>query len=447
MTAATPSQIDWVTQKFHAFERALNGSARGPVHALREKAFQDFSRLGFPTPQQEDWRYTNVAPIARGNFDLVPAAEIQAEQIALAATRIPKALSPWTALFVDGTFVPSASTLPNEGAGLRVCSLREVFKSGSLDRDVEACLAQLASSREQPFIALNTSFLRDGLLIHARKGTKLAEPINVVFVNGQNRLPVFIPARVLVIAEENAELTIIENYIGASDSEYLVNQVTEIFAASGALVDHYKVQNDSAAAFHYGAVSASVGRDSMFRTHCFSLGGLLVRNEVYPVLNGSGTTAVLNGLSVMRSSQHVDNSTVIDHAKPHCESHELYKGIYADKSTGVFSGTIIVRPDAQKTNALQTNQSILLSPDATVESRPQLKIWADDVKCTHGATVGQLDEHALFYLRSRGVPKDDARNMLIHAFASDVISSVKVAELKAMLEEMLSNRLSQIGAL
>lgn len=448
-----PSQLEpeWVAQNFLAFERSLNGGAQSSLHALRTEAFSHFCRLGFPTPQHEDWKYTNVAPIARNAFSLTqpnePLATLSPETLA----RIPNFSNALKFVFVDGILRKEYSAASPSGMGLAVHSLAEVlkpdFSNAVLAQQVSEALGSVASSREHPFVALNTAFLRDGAVVHVAKGAEISEPVHVVFISAAGKDSSMSQPRLLVLAGENSKVTVIESYLSAASSKSLVCPVGEILMAAGACVDHYKVQQESEHSFHVGSLTTAVSRDCHFRTHSFTFGGALVRNEVSPVLNGKGAVCVLNGLSVLRAEQHVDNHTVIDHAQPNCESHELYKGIYADKSAGVFSGTIIVRPDAQKTNALQTNQSLLLSSSATIESKPQLKIWADDVKCTHGATVGQLDEHALFYLRSRGVPKKEARDMLIHAFASDVISGVRPAVLKVFLEEVLTDKLGSIGLL
>lgn len=239
-------------------------------------------------------------------------------------------------------------------------------------------------------------------------------------------------------------MEVIETYAGINDGGYFTNSVTEIFAKPGAKVRHAKLGFESAQALHLGKIGVRQERDSSVATLAFTIGGALVRNEVDPVLDGTGCEGVLNGLTILDDTQHVDNCTVIDHAQPNSESHELFKGIYLGKSRGVFSGTIIVRQDAQKTNAIQNNQSLLLSDEASIETKPQLKIWADDVKCTHGATVGQLDEDAMFYLRSRGIPLEAARNMLVHAFASDVLREETNESLRAYLETRLLQKLGVV---
>lgn len=448
-----PNQLEpeWVSRNFIAFERSLNGSASGPLHAKRTEAFNHFCRLGFPTPRHEDWKYTDVAPITRNAFALTNLREKQAPLDSETVARIPAMTGALTYVFIDGEFRREISSAVPTGGKLSVYSLAEVLKPGfpipALAEQVSDSLGSVASPHDHPFVALNTAFLRDGAVVHIAQGAEVAEPVHIVFISDPAKQGCMSQPRLLVLAGENSTVTVIESFISAGPSKSLVSHVGEVIMGAGARVDHYKFQNESDQGFHFGSLSAYIARDCEFRTHTFAFGGSLVRNEVCPVLGGKGAVAVLNGLSVLRDNQHVDNFTVIDHAQPHCESHELYKGIYADKSAGVFSGTIIVRPDAQKTNALQTNQSLLLSPTATIESKPQLKIWADDVKCTHGATVGQLDEHALFYLRSRGVPKKEARDMLIHAFASDVISGVRPTVLRAFLEEVLTKKLESIGLL
>lgn len=358
------------------------------LQQLRDAAFQRFSELGFPTTKNEEWRFTNVAPIARTKF----------------ATAAP-------AVKVTDAPGPSRGDLAEDW-------LRKLWETG-------------LSSRPNGFTALNTAFLQDIVAIEVPRGAVLDKPIWVDYtgVAGVHTAP-----RTLIVVGADAQCSIVETYQGAG--RYFTNAVTEIVAGPGAVVDHYKVQRESLEAFHIATMQASLGRSGNFSSHSISLGGALVRNDVNAVL-AEGTEAALNGLYLANGSQHVDNHTEIDHAKPHGTSHELYKGILDGKATAVFNGRIIVRKDAQKTDSKQTNKNLVLSDSAVIDTKPELQIFADDVRCTHGATIGQLDAESMFYLQSRGIGKSEARSLLTYAFAQDIIDRVKVQSLKDLLERVL----------
>jgi Fe-S cluster assembly protein SufD len=314
-----------------------------------------------------------------------------------------------------------------------VASLGRNFETNP--EQVEPHLAQYASYRGHAFTALNTAFLEDGAFVSIARGKVVEEPIHLLFLSTTHGEGAVCHPRSLILAGEGSQATVIESYVGTGDDVYFTNAVTEIVAGPAAVVDHYKLQRESEEAFHVATLQVQQARNSTLSSHAVTLGGALVRNEVNAVLDDEGCTCTLNGLYLAAGRQHVDNHTVIDHARPRCTSHELYKGILDGQAHGVFNGKIYVRQDAQKTDAKQTNQTLLLSEDATINTKPQLEIYADDVKCTHGATVGQLDDEALFYLRTRGIDKEAARHLLTYAFANDVISRVKVAPVRAHLEE------------
>jgi Fe-S cluster assembly protein SufD len=354
------------------------------MQQLREDAFQRFAELGFPTTHDEDWRFTNVAPIARARF-------------------------------VHATSVPLITDAP----------------AGPEPNLSETYLGKLASFRENAFVALNTAFLQDVVVIQVPRGAMLEKPIRIDYtgIESAHTAP-----RTLIVVGADAHCTIVESYSGTGS--YFTNAVTEIVAGDRAVVDHYKVQRESPAAFHVATSQAQLGRSANFSSHSISLGGALVRNDVNVVLS-EGTEATLNGLYIVNGTQHVDNHTSIDHAKPHGTSHELYKGILDDRSSAVFNGRIIVRKDAQKTDSKQTNKNLVLSDDAVIDTKPELQILADDVRCTHGATIGQLDAESMFYLQSRGIGKQQARSLLTYAFAQDVIDRIQVPDLREQLEKFL----------
>ena len=358
------------------------------VQALREAAFQRFVELGFPTTHDEEWRFTNVAPIARTHWQL------------------------------------------GQVSGL------------SIPEDARPQLAQHASSEHNAFVALNTTFLHRVVFVQVPRGTILEQPIEIlhqspvapaVSAAGEAQIIAHFP-RTLVLVGSNAQCSIVETYLGTG--AYFTNAVTEIVAGEGAVIDHYKLQQESPEAFHVATMHATFGRNANFSSHSISLGGALVRNDANVTLS-EGTEVTLNGLYIVNGRQHVDNHTQIDHAKPHGTSHELYKGILDGHATAVFNGRIIVRKDAQKTDSKQTNKNLVLSDDAVINTKPELQILADDVRCTHGATIGQLDAEALFYLQSRGIGRRQARDLLTYAFAQDIIDRVKVPALKGQLEKAL----------
>ena len=345
---------------------------------LRETAFHRFQELGFPTTHDEEWRFTNVAPIAR--------------------------------------LVGHALACP----------------SNALNCPPEALpyLGKYAPFQNHAFVALNTAFFQDVTYIHIPRGQVVEQPIQIAY----GASSAVSHPRTLIVVGPDAHCTIVETYSGTG--AYFTNAVTEIVAGSGSVVDHYKVQLESSSAFHVGVMCASLGRSANFSATSISLGGALVRNEVTATLS-EGTDATLNGLYLVNGSQHVDNHTSIDHAMPHGTSHELYKGILDGQASAVFNGRIIVRKDAQKTDSKQTNKNLVLSDEAVIDTKPELQIFADDVRCTHGATIGQLDAESLFYLQSRGIGKQDARSLLTYAFAQDIVDRIKVQSLRDSLERIL----------
>jgi Fe-S cluster assembly protein SufD len=369
------------------------------IEKIREEARRRFADVGFPTTHEEDWRFTSVAAISK---------------------------------LVAQALVPAApALLPAQIPGVQISRLSESA--------VEPYLARYANYQTNPFVALNTANFADGLFIRIAKGAVVEEPIELIIQSAANGHPTVSHPRILVVAEPNSQATIVERYAG-NGGAYLTNSVTEIVAADHAVIDHYKLQTESAHAFHVSTLQIQLGRDANFRSHSLAFGGALVRNDVNAVLS-EGCECTLNGLYLVNGGQHIDNHTTIDHAKPHAASHELYKGILEGHSTAVFNGKILVRKDAQKTDAKQTNKNLVLSEDAVINTKPELQILADDVRCTHGATIGQLDKEAIFYLQSRGIGLADARDLLIYAFARDIVDRIKVASLRDQLEKLLLEKL------
>ena len=427
---------DSYAAQFAAVKQAI--PLDGRLGTLREDAFRCFDRLGFPTTRLEEWRFTNVAPIAQTPFQ-APAASVGLDREVLDSLHLARSGAP-EFVFVNGSLSPELSDASGLPPGVRVRSLA----AGGLDA-VAAHLGRLARFESNAFAALNTAFLRDGAVIEVDGGVVLDRPIHLLFVSSSEAVPVLSQPRVLIAAGAGSEVRVVESHAGVGDVPYLSNTVTEVSAADNAVVDHYTVVRQADAAFHVGNLAVRLGRSSNFSSHAITAGGAIVRNEAAVVLAGEGGECTLNGLYLANGRQLVDNQTTIDHAMPHCDSHELYKGILDGRSRAVFNGKIIVRLDAQKTDAKQSNKALLLSEDAQITTKPQLEIFADDVKCTHGATVGQLDPDALFYLRSRALSEAQARQLLIHAFAADLLGHIKVEAIRRELDALLLERLPMSG--
>ena len=428
-------------EQFSLFKNALNGQNRGPFSQMREDAFARFSEVGFPSTKSEEWKYTNLASLAAAPF--VPRPRDTAHKfsaVELSQQFGVSNLGGPVLVFVDGAYIGSAGEEQRE----IVAPLADAIAQRSAAAITEAFDCHLnrhVGSDANTFVSLNTAFLTDGAVVVVPEGKKVSDPIQLLFViTGEKQVATY--PRVIVVAQAQSEVTVIETHAALDGGVYFSNPVTEISAGENSSVTHVALNLQSDAAYHVSTIGISQAQHSRVSTCGVFLGGALVRNNLQAVLHGDACETHLYGLSVLRDSQHVDNHTVLDHAAPHCQSNELYKGIYADRSHGVFSGTIVVRPGAQKTNAIQSNNSVLLSADAQIDSKPQLKIWADDVKCTHGATVGQLDENALFYLRSRGIEKQQAQSMLLRAFADDLLARIENETIREFIEEQLAAKLS-----
>jgi Fe-S cluster assembly protein SufD len=423
-----------------AFKRnALNG-APSWLKNLRESAIGHFARTGFPTTRNEDWRYTSVEPITSGAFEPDGGS---AEGLSARDVLAPSFADPDCdrLVFVNGVWAPELSSLRHLPSGARVESLAR-----TLQNSPELLAPFLTgSSREEreAFFALNTAFMRDGAWVLIPRGQRLEAPLHLIFVSRAGAKPVASYPRTLIVGEAGSEAKIVESYIGLGDGSSFTDAVTELIGRDDSVLDYYRLQRDAGAGFHIGAVDARLGRNCNFTSHAITLGGALVRNDLHVALDGEGAECALNGLYLMDGNQHVDNHTEIEHKQPRTRSIELYKGILRGRAHGVFNGKILVHKDAQKTDSRQTNKNLLLSPDAAVNTKPQLEIFADDVKCSHGSTIGQLDPDALFYLRARGMDVNQARSLLSYGFASDVVARVKIASMRQRLDEYL---LTQFGA-
>jgi Fe-S cluster assembly protein SufD len=441
--------VDDISQYRSAFESREQYGSRNdppwlPVH--RRAAIERFEDLGFPTTRLEAWQNTSVAPVARGRFEPVSGTATRAAKLApellsqLVVAGVPRGQQ---IVLVNGHFEPTLSNL-DAGTGVTISGLADALRE--TPHKLESHLLQVSPDETNAFAALNTALFEDGACILIESGVVVAEPIQLFFVS----TPVANEAvqchpRTLIVAGRGSQCTLVETYVGPARAEYWTNAVTEIVLEEHANVDHYKLQCESEVGYHIATLSVDVGRSARFFDHSLCLGGALARNDVRVRLAGEGAECDLDGLFVGRGVQHLDTHTLVDHVAPHCSSRELYKGVLGGMSHGVFHGRLVVRPGAQKTDAVQANKNLLLTKHALVDSTPQLEIFADDVKCRHGATIGQLDAMALFYLRSRGLSEEAARRMLTYAFASDIVDRLRVPVLRDGLQAFLQQRLPSVG--
>ena len=424
---------------FEAFQRVIDGGEAEWLGSLRRKAILRFQEVGFPTRKHEDWKHTDVGPIARSPFRVDPGSDAPRIAGDLIEGFTFGVLKCSQLVFVNGTFAPKLSYLRWLPDGVQVRSLGEVRRARP--RSLEPHLASIATWDANPFTALNTAFFEDGAFIRLPKGAVVEEPIHLLFVSAAQDPPVAAHPRNLILLEEASQATLIESYVGLDRGPYLTNAVTEVHVGPGASLDHYKMQREADAGFHVADMAVHQDRGSVVSATSIALGGNLARNDVRVTFQGEGGDLTLNGLYALGGQQQVDNHTFIDHATPNCTSRELYKGILDGRSRGIFYGKILVRQDAQKTSSKQTNKNLLLSNEAFVDSTPGLEILADDVRCNHGSTIGQLDENAVFYLRSRGIDEEAARSLLTYAFASELINQVKVASMRIRLDQLILSRL------
>jgi len=434
-------QTDPHQEKFEQLIGPSAGKHPAWLFPLRKAGIARFAELGFPTTRHEDWRFTNVAPIAKLPFK--PVVEARADNVsANTLDQLAFAKLPGTKLvFVNGHFAKELSTIRALPDGVKAGSLAAALASDGVF--LEKHLTRYARTSDNAFTALNTAFFSDGAFIFVPAGKVVAEPVQLVFISTATDPGATTHPRNLIIAEANTRLTAVENYVSTGGVSSVTNAVTELVAGDNAVVEHLKFQDESRDAFHVAILYAQLGRASHTRLHSFALGAKLSRTNIRTKLDGPGLETILNGLYLTKGEQLADHHMIVEHAQPNCASHEYFNGILEDKSRGVFHGRILVQSIAQKTDAKQTNKNILLSDEATVDTKPQLEIYADDVKCTHGATVGQLDEDAIYYLRSRGIGLETARQMLIHAFAGEIIDRVKCEPVREELDRLIWGRLEE----
>jgi Fe-S cluster assembly protein SufD len=403
---------------------------------LRNNGMDHFAEVGFPSVRDEQWLHTNVTPIAKRAF--APAT---------AAATLPRsALAEYSfadqaaveLVFVNGRYSPDLSTVPALARNVRVLSLLDAIKT-----DPERLgnhLAQYADINTNPFVALNAAFLQHGAFIHIPRGVAPERPIHLLFLSTPSPEPIVAHPRVLILADDTSEASIVETYAATEDCVYFTNAVTEIVVGHNARIEHCKVQQEALSAYHVATTEVRLGRAAYFLSHSASLGSQLTRNDINVVLGGSGGEAMLNGVTLIDGTQHVDNHTLLDHKEPRCPSHEFYKAVLDGKASGVFKGKILVRPGAQKTDSKQSSKTLLLSDDAIMHSQPALEIYADDVKCTHGSTTGPVDDQQIFYLRSRGVGLEAARHLLTYAFLAEITGRIRIRPVRERLEAIMAAR-------
>jgi len=426
------SAVDYYAREF----AGLNLDTSEWLSAVRHTAFEAFHSTGFPTLRHEDWKYTDVRPIIKRQFSAsLDSDGVDHESVSAAGFA---GMGCHELVFTNGHYSKRLSTHLSLPDGVIVKPMREALSS---HKDLMQEYLNRYVAGKSAFVSLNTAFITDGVFIHIPDGVSLEHPVNLLFLAGTRQQPFAAHVRNLIILGDNARATVIETYSGAQDAEYFTNAVTEIYTSLGASLEYYKLQQESLRAYHIAYQYLRQDRDSRIESHSISLGGALARNDIHGDLAAPGASLELSGLYLAGGRQHVDNHTRIDHLQPNTSSKENYRGVLDGHARGVFNGKVVVHQDAQKTDAHQANANLLLSDNAEVDTKPELEIYADDVKCSHGATVGQLDDAMLFYLRSRAIDAETARSLLTFAFADEVISHIRFEAVRKRLESVVVGKL------
>jgi Fe-S cluster assembly protein SufD len=434
-------QLEGYLESFSEFEKLAAGHDLPWLRKLRRDAFARFCAARFPTTHDEDWRFTNVSAIAQTPFRLTRNGGARLSRQELEPYRVPGVAS--QLVFVNGRFARELSLLSKLPDGVKVSSLAEEIPSNP--GAIEAHFGRYLDVRRDAFCALNTAFAEDGAYVHIPRGTLVEEPICLLFVSTAEDDPSMSHPRNLIVAEEDSQATFVEDYVSLDGGGVFCNTVTELVAGDHTVLAHYMIEREHKQAFNISTLRIQHGRGANVVSHSVLLGGALVRNNVHPVLAGEGGECLINGLFIGNGHQHLDNYMLVEHASPRCGSRQFYNGILDEHAHGVFHGRIIVHKDAQKTDAKQTNRNLLLSDDAQIDTKPQLEIYADDVKCTHGATIGQIEGDALFYLRSRGIDEVSARKLLLFAFASECLDRMKQGPVRKHVEGLINRCLLQMA--
>jgi Fe-S cluster assembly protein SufD len=423
-----------IKKEFHQYKNQAEESA---FFQMREKAFAEFDKNGFPTIKNEEWKYTNLKNIFDKNFQstCVSSANVQN----LLVSSVFNNIKANKLVFVNGSFNAELSIIIEKDNAIVISNLAKARKENT--HEFDAHFGKYAKIENESLNAMNTALMSDGAFIFVPSNKKVENPIIIVNILDSSDMNVLSQPRNLIVLEKNADACIVESYLSMGANASFTNVVNEIYANENAHLEHYKIQQQLGETYHNNYTQIFQEANTNINQVTLTLDGTMVRNNLHFFMNGKNCNTLLYGLYITEGLNHVDNHTRVDHAMPNCQSNELYKGIMKDKSTGVFNGKIMVHLDAQKTNAYQRNQNILLDENATINTKPQLEIFADDVKCTHGATIGQLDEEPMFYLRSRGIPEDVARKMLLNAFADDIAEKIKIPELVGLLEQLIDEKL------
>ncbi len=426
---------------FNLFEENLNASINKPIHDLRKMALNHLLDKGFPTKHDEEWRFTDINPILSESFALADSNRL----INIKKSDIkPLIFENWSGpqlVFIDGFYADHLSDLSINQVGITVGSLKIMLEKGQ--KSLMDSFEGFETYKENAFSALNTAFIKDGAVVKLEKNVIADKPIHILYIVTTHNKPQLVNPRNLIYLSENSQATIVESHFSLKDGRYFNNPVSEIHIAENARLNHIRIQNESSKAYHIGSIFVDQKQNSHYFSTSLSFGGKITRNHIYTKLDGEGIEAILNGLYMGHGDQLIDNHTFIDHVKPYCQSHELYQGILTDNANGVFSGKIMVHPAAQKTDAKQSNNCLLLSDEARINSKPQLEIYADDVRCTHGATVGQLNENAIFYLRSRGISEQRAKNILTYAFVEQVVEGIGIDAVRDYVDNVILERLKE----
>ena len=420
---------------FMAFEERVD--VHSELHDIRTAAIENFENKGFPSKKDEAWKYTSLNAVLKNDFTVFPKHENSIEFNQVRKYFLHE-VDTYKLVFIDGVFSSHLSATTHEG--IDVCLMSSALNKPKYKMVIDKYFNQIAS-KEESLTSLNTAFANEGAYINIPKSKVAEKPIEIMYFSTGNESALLIQPRNLIVVGENAHVQIIERHQSLNENPVLTNSVSEIFAEKRAIVDYYKIQNDTLEANLIDNTFVSQQQESHVSLHTFSFGGNLTRNNLNFYHFGERLTSTLNGITIIGEKQHVDHYTLVRHAAPNCESFQDYKGIYSDRSTGVFNGKVFVEKDAQKTNAFQKSNNILLSDKATINAKPQLEIFADDVKCSHGCTVGQLDETALFYMQQRGIPKKEAKALLMYAFSNAVIENIKIPELKQRITKIIATKL------
>ena len=426
---------DKLLSSYVAFENRVDTNS--DIHEIRSKAFQNFENLGFPTKKLEAWKYTSLNSVLKQDYSLFPNKE-NAIQLADVQKYFIHDIDTYKLVFIDGKYSSFLSESTHDT--FDVCLMSAALTKPKYKAVIENYFNKIA--KKDNLTSLNTAFANEGAYIYIPRNVEVEKPIQVINFTTGSEAATMLQPRNLIVVEQNAHVQIIERHQSLTSNPVLTNAVTEIFAAKDATVDLYKIQNDDKSASLVDNSYIEQKSSSVVSVHTFSFGGNITRNNLNFYQRGEHIDSILKGITILEGKQHVDHHTLVHHIEPNCESHQDYKGIYNERSTGVFNGKVVVDKEAQKTNAYQKSNNVLLSDKATINAKPQLEIFADDVKCSHGCTIGQLDDEALFYMQQRGIPEKEGKALLMFAFANTVLESVKIPEVKQRIAKIIANKLS-----